>query len=114
MVPKSERERIKAEKLAEEARKKQLAEVQSHEVTRPEPQQPQIVVQNTILYIIGSAISESNISDVAEPFLCLYVFLNQSILHCSQLLTNSSFTDIYRPTTMNFRAYPRGRAIIQE
>ena len=49
MVPKSERERIKAEKLAEEARKKQLAEVQSHEVTRPEPQQPQIVVQNTIV-----------------------------------------------------------------
>ena len=49
MVSKSERERIKAEKLAEEARKKQLAEVQSHEVTRPEPQQPQIVVQNTIV-----------------------------------------------------------------
>ncbi|MBQ0063187.1 MAG: hypothetical protein KBS94_04045, partial [Prevotella sp.] len=49
LVPKSERERIKAEKLAEEARKKQLAEVQSHEVTRPEPQQPQIVVQNTIV-----------------------------------------------------------------
>jgi len=49
MVPKSERERIKAEKLAEEARKKQLAEVQSHEVTYPEPQRPQIVVQNTIV-----------------------------------------------------------------
>lgn len=49
MVPKSERERIKAEKLAEEARKKQLAEVQSHKVSRPEPQQPQIVVQNTIV-----------------------------------------------------------------
>ena len=49
LVPKSERERIKAEKLAEEARKKQLAEVQSHEVTYPEPQRPQIVVQNTIV-----------------------------------------------------------------
>lgn len=40
MVPKSERERIKAERLAEEARRKQIAEVQSHEVLRPEPQQP--------------------------------------------------------------------------
>ena len=56
MVPKSERERINAEKLAEEqageARKKQLAEVQSREVSYPEPQQsqqPQIIVQNTIV-----------------------------------------------------------------
>ena len=49
MVPKSERERIKAEKLAEDTRKKQLTEVQSHEVSRPESQQPQIVVQNTIV-----------------------------------------------------------------
>lgn len=49
LVPKSERERIKAEELAKESRKEQLAEVQSHEVSRPEPQQPQIVVQNTIV-----------------------------------------------------------------
>lgn len=49
LVPKSERERIKAEKLAEDATKKQLAEVHTHEVSRPEPQQPQIVVQNTIV-----------------------------------------------------------------
>ena len=56
IVPKSERERINAEKLAEEqaeeARKKQLAEVQSREVSHPEPQQsqqPQIIVQNTIV-----------------------------------------------------------------
>lgn len=43
MVPKSERERIKAEKLAEEqaeeARKQQLAGVQSREVSHPEPPQ---------------------------------------------------------------------------
>ena len=49
MVPKSERERIKAEKLAEDARKKRLAEVQGHEVSQPETQQPQIVIQNTIV-----------------------------------------------------------------
>ena len=40
MVSKSERERIKAEELAEETKKQQLAEVQSREVSRPEPQQP--------------------------------------------------------------------------
>ena len=52
IVPKSERERIKAEEQAEEARKQQLAEVQSREVSHPEPQQPQqpqIIVQNTIV-----------------------------------------------------------------
>jgi hypothetical protein len=51
MVPKSERERIKAVKLAEEERKKQLANQQPVEITKPEPpQQPiQIEVHNTVL-----------------------------------------------------------------
>jgi uncharacterized membrane protein YhiD involved in acid resistance len=48
MVPKSERERIKAEKLAEEERKRQLANQQATEIAKPEQtQQPiQIEVHN--------------------------------------------------------------------
>lgn len=69
MVPKSERERIKAEKLAEEARKKQLEEVQSHEVSRPEPQQPQIVVQNTIVnqHEIINEVNTEVVNNVESP-----------------------------------------------
>jgi len=69
LVPKSERERIKAEKLAEEARKKQLAEVQSHEVSRPEPQQPQIVVQNTIVnqHEIINEVNTEVVNNVESP-----------------------------------------------
>ena len=49
MVPKSERERIKAEKHTEEERRNQLVQVSENELQHAEPQQPQIVVQNTIV-----------------------------------------------------------------
>lgn len=49
MVPKNERERLKAERKAEEECKRQLTEVQENEIAQPEPQQPNIVVQNTIV-----------------------------------------------------------------
>lgn len=85
MVPKSERERIKAERLAEEARRKQIAEVQSHEVLRPEPQSLQIVVQNTIVNQ-HEIINEVNTEVVNNPLernknrrlLCHILFLHQT------------------------------------
>lgn len=97
MVPKSERERIKAEKLAEEARKKQLAEVQSHEVTRPEPQQPQIVVQNTIVnqHEIINEVNTEVVNNVVNDITNNNVNIAEAVADSSSASIASAAADAY-------------------
>ena len=97
LVPKSERERIKAEKLAEEARKKQLAEVQSHEVTRPEPQQPQIVVQNTIVnqHEIINEVNTEVVNNVVNDITNNNVNIAEAVADSSSASIASAAADAY-------------------
>ena len=97
MVPKSERERIKAEKLAEEARKKQLAEVQSHKVSRPEPQQPQIVVQNTIVnqHEIINEVNTEVVNNVVNDITNNNVNIAEAVADSSSASIASAAADAY-------------------
>lgn len=97
MVPKSERERIKAEKLAEEARKKQLAEVQSHKVSHPEPQQPQIVVQNTIVnqHEIINEVNTEVVNNVVNDITNNNVNIAEAVADSSSASIASAAADAY-------------------
>lgn len=100
MVPKSERERIKAENLAEEARKKQLAEVQSHKVSRPEPQQPQIVVQNTIVnqHEIINEVNTEVVNNVVNDITNNNVNIAEAVADSSSASIASAAADAYAET----------------
>ena len=97
LVPKSERERIKAEKLAEEARQKQLAEVQSREVSRPEPQQPQIVVQNTIVnqHEIINEVNTEVVNNVVNDITNNNVNIAEAVADSSSASIASAAADAY-------------------
>ena len=97
MVPKSERERLKAEKLAKEACKKQLTEVQSHEVSRPESQQPQIVVQNTIVnqHEIINEVNTEVVNNVVNDITNNNVNIAEAVADSSSASIASAMADAY-------------------
>lgn len=97
MVPKSERERLKAEKLAEEARRKQLAEVLNHEVSHLEQQQPQIVVQNTIVnqHEIINEVSTEVVNNVVNDITNNNVNIAEAVADSSSASIASAAADAY-------------------
>ena len=97
MVPKSERERLKAEKLAEEARRKQLAEVLNHEVSHLEQQQPQIVVQNTIVnqHEIINEVSTEVVNNVVNDITNNNVNIAEAVADSSSTAVASATADAY-------------------